>query len=273
MLTRLRVGPRPVALIRALIGFSSLGLVREAVGILHRLQAGHIHAPLIAWLPAPDFIPGALIAVGLLAAGVGLILGILPWLCAAAIALTHFGLMVLDLQFYSNHRWLLVLLCVWLVFAKSDRAYSLWRWPRRTPDPDGDQVPWWPQLLIMVTVFTVYLFGALSKINPSWLAGNVIRNDVDGWVPAVPVAWGTIPVELFIGFALWFPRTRLIAVFIGVILHASFMVFMNASSLTFFALLMWAGYVAFLTRPSFSWSRAKPVEDGSPTRDHVSAAP
>jgi len=49
------------------------------------------------------------------------------------------------------------------------------------------------------------------------------------------LAWGTIVGELFMAFALWFRRTRVLAVILGCILHLSIAVLMNHDNVVLIA--------------------------------------
>jgi hypothetical protein len=104
-------------------------------------------------------------------------------------------------------------------------------------------------LLIRVCVTCVYGFTALSKTNPSFLAGDQIVNIVDtrdhmemfrpvaesAW--GVVLAWGTVMAEGWMAIGLWFRRTRVATVVFGVVLHIM---------LTAVAARGWSG-IAFLT--------------------------
>jgi hypothetical protein len=104
-------------------------------------------------------------------------------------------------------------------------------------------------LLIRVCVTCVYGFTALSKTNPSFLAGDQIVNLTDTrehmeWFRPVAVttwgvvlAWGTVLAEGWMAIGLWLRRTRLATAIFGVVLHAM---------LTGVAARGWTG-IAFLT--------------------------
>jgi hypothetical protein len=104
-------------------------------------------------------------------------------------------------------------------------------------------------LLIRVCVTCVYGFTALSKTNPSFLAGDQIVNLVDtrphmeafrplavsAW--GVVLAWGTVLAEGWMAIGLWLRRTRVATAVFGVVLHVL---------LTAVAARGWGG-IAFLT--------------------------
>lgn len=94
-------------------------------------------------------------------------------------------------------------------------------------------------LLIRVTVTTAYIFAALAKINPSFLSGEHLaglaasRPQLRSLEPLfrsawrVPVSLAVIAAEAFLAIGLWFRRTRLVAVAIGIVAHLGFIVVAN----------------------------------------------
>lgn len=86
-------------------------------------------------------------------------------------------------------------------------------------------------ILARILLSTVYLFAALSKIQPSWLRGDDLQKLaasrpqaawlepflVQPWI--VLAAAAVIMTEFGLAVALWFPRTRLLAAAAGILLH------------------------------------------------------
>lgn len=91
-------------------------------------------------------------------------------------------------------------------------------------------------VLLRVCVTVVYAFVAVSKLNPSWLSGDQLRNliatrpqvEVFGELLSSPVARGlavaTIVVEAWLALGLWFTRTRVPTAALGVLLHTTLVV-------------------------------------------------
>lgn len=181
-------------------------------------------------------------------ASLTLLLGLFAAPSAAVLALGNALLLTADRQLYSNHRFLLVLLCVWFVFARSDHAYALGAGARRR---HGDGlVPWWPQLLILATVSACYFFAGVSKANPEFLSGDLIASMSPDWVPAKLASHATVPAEIAIGLGLWWRRTRILAIALGVGLHASIVILLGSPLVfTAFALLCFSAYPLALRRP------------------------
>ena len=247
-----RTDPRPIAVVRIALGVAVASNALETSVVLQRVVDGSIRVPVLDWLPAPTgFAVQLCAALGVLA-GVALATGFFAR--GAAIAATALSVWVFlwDQQTYSNHRVLVTLLVAYLVFAESDA-----RWAVRRKFERISSVPWWPQLLIMTQISTCYLFAAVNKINPTFLEGDLFAS----WLrwplpePMYPLmAIAAVATELFLAAALWWRRTRLMAVAVGVMLHASIVIGMAEQTvpLAIFGLTCVSAYVLFLTRPPFS---------------------
>lgn len=263
MLTALRVAPRPVALGRVLLAVGALLTCHEGAGFLRALQRDRITTPVADWLPSPDAIslPAWVLTMGL--ACLLLALGVLAPLCCLTIAGGNVLLMAADHQLYSNHRFLLVLLCLLFAAACSDRAWAPGARQRR--ERAGGTVPWWPQLLVIAAVSACYLYAGLSKANPEFLTGDLIGSLSPSWVPARLAAWATVPAEVAIGVGLWWRPVRRLALALGVLLHLGIIVLLSAPMVfTAFALLCLAAYPSVWT-----WPRLDQAEAASTQRSRV----
>jgi hypothetical protein len=171
---------------------------------------------------------------------------------------------VWDQQTYSSHLVLCTLLLLYLALARSDTRLSLAALHRRRSGAGTpDTVPWWPQLLMLTQVGVVYLFTALSKMNPVFLSGEPL----EGWTWFSGPAWlfralalGTVAAELFLVAGLWVPRVRVLAVLAGVGLHAGIVVGLSDLNVVLlaFALMTTSTYPLFLTRPPLREPRRSP---------------
>jgi hypothetical protein len=84
-----------------------------------------------------------------------------------------------------------------------------------------------------VLLSTVYAFGALSKLQPSWMAGDNLyylaaTRPQAAWIepflvqPWLPIAAAAVAAsELWLAIGLWFPRTRLLTAIMGIVLHVT----------------------------------------------------
>lgn len=118
-------------------------------------------------------------------------------------------------------------------------------------------------LLVRVLITVVYLFAALSKLNPSFLNGDQLVGILlsrDRFVSLVPtlqsdlgtmLAVGALMAETVIALGLWFERSRRYVIALGVAMHVTFVVVANYGTLedvvflTVLNGLLIASYLAF----------------------------
>jgi Vitamin K-dependent gamma-carboxylase len=246
--------PRPLAMVRIIVGLVALASAAEVLFLLPKaLDPAMLHLPLLPLLPrlpqatAPAFVGAWMVCALLLSVG----------LAARPAALALMALVgyyiLLDQQLYSNHHYLLLLLLLLLGLARSDATLSLEARQRRRR---VFAVPGWPVILIQLQLTAVYIFSVLSKLNLSFLSGEVISGVTAFPLPLPPtmLALLTIAVELFIAYGLWRPRLRLLAALAGLALHGGIVVSMGAVSaldayqLGVFSALICAPYLLFFAQ-------------------------
>lgn len=255
-LTEMRVGPRPIALVRVALGLAMVSNALEVSVILQRIVEGRIRVPVLAWFPAPTAVAVDLLAVVGVIAGVALAIGYFAGPAAFLSAAVSAWFFLWDQQTYSNHRVLITLLVTYLVFAQSDAAWAA----RLRSGRRGATVPWWPQLLMMSQLSVCYFFAAASKINPVFIDGHLFATWLRWPLPEFAfgaIAIGTIAAEFFLAIGLWFPRTRTVAAVVGLGLHVSIVLGMAEQTLPLaaFGLACVPIYGLFLTRPTLALSR------------------
>lgn len=126
-----------------------------------------------------------------------------------------------------------------------------------------DRRPLERALLVRVTVTAAYGFACLSKLNPSWLAGEQIaalsidRSQLHPFQElfhtdvAVVIAWLTALAEGAVPLALWFRRTRVPAAAVGAVMSVVFIAVANNGTvwdivnIIVLTGLLVAGYLAF----------------------------
>ncbi|WP_224392479.1 HTTM domain-containing protein [Pseudonocardia sp. ICBG1293] len=240
---------------------------RILVGLVAGLKALELGASPLLGTPA-----GPLFGVGpVVPAAVWLALGAVMGLAALAVVVGWHGraaVLVVGLctagfvwgaGYYSNHTYLLFTVAVLLSFADCDAAWSVRSWRGR----GADRVWAAPVLALRAQITIVYFFAAISKIRPDFLSGNGLASWA--WdsvlvptamltpVVLVPLAFGAVLTELFVGFGLWSSRLRPVAVVAGIGLHLGMIGMLSdglhaAIELGLFATLTCGGYLLFAGR-------------------------
>ncbi len=252
-----RVGSlRAVAVLRVLMG---IVVIRHLWPDLRAtvLPVERFHLPWWAWLPEPSpQLYRVLLWTGVLA-GIAMAVG-LAARAATVVALAVVSyLLFVDMTGFAHNRGFLVWLLLGLALAPRGPIVGLWPRPSR---PGTETGVLWPLLLMRVAVSSAYLTSGLTKLaNPDWRDGPVLWDrpvrfeqliPFDGWLHDVLISrWfhqllspTAIATELFIGIGLWFPRTRLAAVWIALMFHGSIEVAASVQTFSYSAiaaLLLW----------------------------------
>ncbi|MES1178623.1 MAG: HTTM domain-containing protein [Myxococcales bacterium] len=190
------------------------------------------------------------------------------WPREALLGASSIGLFVLlcDRLQYHNNRYALLILGWLLAFTPCDRSFRLARRPLRLPEA-ARIAPTFARRLFQVQVSLVYLGSAFGKLLDSdWRGGQVLLLrflktaeicaqhgfPLPAWLAqlfasalfASLAAKAAIATELFIAIGAWLPRTRRLALWVGVLFH--FWIEVSAR-VELFSWLMWASYFAFVT--------------------------
>ena len=250
--------------ISALLFFNGLRLILE-------LSRGgyfgdYFHLPLLPeeWLPSRS---GYRLLLGLQAlASLFAFLGV--WPREALLTASGVGLYLLscDRLQYHNNRYALLLLGLLLAFTPCDRALLLVRGRGHTLAREQRVAPTFARRLFQIQVSLIYLGSTGGKLLDSdWRSGQVLFMRyahapefcvqhgfaLPAWVALILTsAWfaslaakAAIASELFIALGIWLPRTRRLALWLGVIFHISIELTANVE---LFSWLMVAAYLAFV---------------------------
>jgi hypothetical protein len=257
-----QIDPRPLAAVRIAVGLAGiLGAIEVFALGSFVVAPGIIALPMLPGMPrlTPETLP-IVVAV---------------WMCAAILVLLGLfvrpaGLFLAGLigvvllseqQLYSNHLYLLAIETALIAIGPSDAVWSLVA--RATPAPA--RIPGWSAVLLQLQISAVYLYGALSKLNPVYLSGAVLANQegvaslaavVAGALGLtttallIALAVGAVLIELLLILFLWQRRLRLLAIPLGLILHGIIQVSMGGEAsigigLIEFMLLMLPPYSLF----------------------------
>jgi hypothetical protein len=131
--------------------------------------------------------------------------------------------LALDQQTYSNHTYALAIWLTILLFADSGAMFSFDTRLR------GAKllVPAWPADLLKLQVSLCYAFSVITKLNASYLNGDVLsaylRNDLPAalFTPWALVALSLVSIAIEAGLAigLWIPRFRKVVALGGLAFH------------------------------------------------------
>jgi predicted DCC family thiol-disulfide oxidoreductase YuxK len=223
-----RAPSRPVASARIGVAFAVLLEAVHSGGTLFRLDdPGILRAPYAEWTPrVTDGLAWVLIGLWVVSAA-ALLVGWRTRLAGAVLTTTIAAVLLLDQQLYSNHLYLIMLVCGLLTVADSGAALSLDALRRG----ERDELSGWPVWLLRLQVSLVYGYAALSKLNPDFLSGSVIASYLRREGPlAVPDAWRflepmlvlsvlAITAEAFLSLALWSRHWRPAALVVALGLH------------------------------------------------------
>ena len=249
-----------------------LGLVRMCVGALlfwHALEAAreletlgyfgdHFHIPFLpeALVPSRGVYTG-IVAARLLCA-VLITVGSFPRTALAASALAGLYLLLCDRIGYHHNRYALDCYAFLLAFSPCGRALALVG-PPSTPASRTGLL--WAGRLAQLQVSLVYLASGGSKLlDPDWRAGIVIADrfvrygaqalerGVPAWLvsllslPASTSALSKVAIatELFLALGLWTRRTRIFALWWGVMFHLTIELTSQVETFTWLTLTMYA---------------------------------
>ncbi len=224
-----------LAAFRVLFGIMMVAdLVRyyhyDWIGALYVTPQFHFTYPFFGFIrPWPDdlmylhfFLMGVLALL--------IVLGLFYRAAAVLFFLSFSYVFLLDMAYYLNHFYLIVLLSFILVFVPANRVASLdKRWFSKHT---SSTVPFWSLFLVRSQLFIVYFFGGVAKLNSDWLQGEPVRmwlaNRTDfpliggyftqEWAVYF-FAYGGLLFDLGIGFLLILKRTRVFALFMAIVFH------------------------------------------------------
>ncbi len=242
------VGGRPLAATRVLYAVAALVMLHSA---WRRFDLGFapdlLHVP---WPVVGDHLVGLSPVVPQVLWGGGAVLlltGVASRPAAGAVVLGMGAFYAVDRQHYANGGYFMVLIGILLVLADSGASVTPW-------GPDRRRASWWTAFLLACQLSIVYLYAAVQKLRRSSLSGDTVAWQLHG--PLVEhVGWSRLPealnllgfaAEAFCAVALWFPRTRRLAVAVGIVLHLGVLAFMrDTPDLTAFGIASVALYPAF----------------------------
>lgn len=251
----------PVSLARIVVGFSVLLQYFEIGPLLDRMGRDGVF--LLPWSPdmsAPAAPVLGWIRLGWLLGGTAFTAGLATPVSGLVLASSQLALLLADQQAYSNHLYLGLLAVGLLTVARAGGRYSL------DALMFGGRLrsPGWAVLQLRVLVSVIYGFGALAKLNASFLYGDVLARTTDfeslagivgrrvAWMAVIVGTVGTVAAEGALAVWPWFASRRRIAFLLAVALHTGMVLLMQdwlRLQLVVFALLMVGLLVTFHAEP------------------------
>jgi hypothetical protein len=167
--------------------------------------------------------------------------------------------MLCDRLWFHNYRHTMATFSALLAFTPCDRFLVLGRKPVDTPGP------LWAQRLMQAQVSIMYFSSAGSKaFDPGWRSGTMMRQMIASfarlmesrhvphdWLVALQtpgaaslIAKGAITTELALAVALWIPKLRRGALWVGLFFHLSISLM---TPVQLFTAMMLAVYLLFIT--------------------------
>ena len=248
---------RPLAAARIVIGCAAFVRGLATLSLFNDLLVpGVVRARTFEWVPymtreaMPWYVGAWLFAAGALAVGyrTRLNAAILFVLIAYQLAAGQ--------EFFWSHIYFLC--CLVLLLGVADAGADLsFDW--RAAGGGRQTVSLWALTLLKVQVSIVYFISAAAKVNPSFLAGNVLGKAVQrpeflkAHEVLLALSWGTIALEGGLAFALWIKPLRPYAIAAGLVFHAAIPGMMGIySGLVIFSTSITATYVLFLDREEYA---------------------
>jgi hypothetical protein len=175
--------------------------------------------------------------------------------------------MLCDRLQYHNNRFSLLLFCLLCAFCPSDRSFLLYRGEAHALPDTSRLAPTLPRRLIELQVSLLYLSSGGGKaLDPDWRGGQTMllrfqqgfeeaaragapspRWAIDFFTSPVIAALGSraaISLELGLAIALWFGRTRVVALWAGAMFH---LLIQASARVELFSWLMGVAYISFVT--------------------------
>ncbi|OWF46370.1 vitamin K-dependent gamma-carboxylase-like [Mizuhopecten yessoensis] len=227
--------PAALGILRFLYGLLLMIDTLEERGMGH--QAYRRWAPDKCFSPLFDFLTPLSVAwmyllyFVMLLATVGIMFGFLYRWCLFIFTAIYWYMILLDSSVWNNHSYLFGLLAFLLLVTDGNRYWSVDSliWPKLR----NQEVPLWNYTVMRFQVFILYFCAGIKKIDPEWLYGWSQRLASGHWVfdifrPFLTnshidlfiIHWIGFLLDLTLGFLLFFDKTRVFGLIVGLSFHA-----------------------------------------------------
>lgn len=132
-------------------------------------------------------------------------------------------------------------------------------WQRPADAAPDTRVRSWALRLVLVQLGILYLWAAISKLDPSWLDGRTLTNQIGGPLRSVidatigirAASWVVVATELTLAATVWRPRAWRFAAPLGSLLHLG--IVFSGLEIGLFAWLMIGLYVFVVPDRVWTW--------------------
>ncbi|HEX8269895.1 MAG TPA: HTTM domain-containing protein [Flavobacterium sp.] len=181
------------------------------------------------------------------------------------------GAYLMQKETYNNHYYLLILVCIIMLFLPANRYASVDA--RLNPGIKSLSMPQWCSWVMIFQITIVYLFAVVSKLYPDWLDGTYIgvlfkRIDhplFNDHLFHLFISWSGLLFDLLIVPMLLWKRTRTIAFLLALCFHIFNAAVLEIGIFPFFAL----SFILFFYPPEkvrWFFFRKKPALDDFPSK-------
>lgn len=156
------------------------------------------------------------------------------------------GVYLMQKTSYNNHYYLLILVCLIMLFLPANKYASLDA--RNNPEIKQNSMPFWCSAVMIFQVAIVYFFATVAKFYPGWLDGSftklILQNTEFGYFKSLFnkhwfhlfIAYSGIFFDMLIVPLLLWKKTRTIAFLAAIFFHIFNAVFLQIGIFPFFAL-------------------------------------
>lgn len=184
------------------------------------------------------------------------------------------GVYLMQKSSYNNHYYLLILVCLIMLFLPANRYASLD--VKNNPEIKQGTMPQWCSVVMILQVAIVYFFATLAKFYPGWLDGSFTKlilsnTEFETFRPLFSQHWFHLFIAysgigfdmLIIPLLLW-RKTRTIAFLAAISFHLFNAIFLQIGIFPFFAL----SFIVFFYPPekirSIFFKKKMPLEYSEP---------
>lgn len=241
-----KVTSRPLGLFRILFGLLLLfqfSKIVKRVPFFKDPDYLYFPYPELSWVPVmPYSAMMVILVIGFIAAALFTV-GLWYRYAAISVTLIYGYFFSLDALYFNNHYYLIFLLALLMCFADADRSFALTIGKKKKLEIDAS-LPKWQYLILQLQIGIVFFYGGLSKCSSDWFSGNVIKGITDSEFVNQFLIYGGTAFDMLIPFALFYKRTRPIAIVLVILFNISnHFLFQDIAS---FPLLVIASMLLFL---------------------------